>query len=64
MINADVFYTVVIYDLIRDRIDYEYSNLFEDLNVARSFAACHSSDDEFTVLVAKHDISDLSIVYV
>ena len=60
----DVFYTVVIYDLIRDRIDYEYMHLYNNLDDARSFASDFLSDNEFVSLVARHDINDLSICYV
>lgn len=60
---SNVFYTVVIYDLMHDRIDYEYHNLYDRLDDARSFANAHSGDDDFITLVARHDINDLSIAY-
>ena len=61
---SDAFYTVVIYDLVHDRIDYEYRHIYNSINDARSFANGHGGDDQFVALVARYDINDLSVLYV
>ena len=60
----EVFYTVVVYDNIRDRIDYEYPIVYATLAEAKTFKDSHGEDDEFSLEIAEYNIDKLTIKYV
>ena len=56
-------YTVVIYDLIRNKIDYQFPDIFDNFNDAEDFADM-GGDSEFITLVACHDLQKNTVSYI
>ena len=56
-------YTVIVYNLNENKVDYQFPEVYDNLDDAEDFANM-GGDDEFTTFVAIHDLRKNTVNYI